>query len=305
MGNQVGESPPAIPPRPVMISAIQTMFKKERPRFLTDEMSLHDLIMHHHKSFPVRMYVTNGYLGATARLTISTGDTYNVHFVKHNKVMLLRDNHDTPYSIPLNSAIEFGLLYEPKEGRKPTDIEEGMVFNSVADILAQQEIPKVVGVLKSWRGEDGKSTLLANEVLLIRSVQRSMFKSKKGLKAYSVTTKSDKFLPEDCTTEFTTEPSYCRLHISDIVEHVKHPKGCQCILFFNSKVMLNREMSSPMQEISQGLFQKVLTIVDQVTETSIIASSLLRRENVCVVGECGWAYFIFLYYFLYLLNVNL
>ena len=285
---QRGKDPdlPLVPPRHSSAGRsatdLKTMFKKDRPAFITNEMSLTDLINRHQKSFPVRIYVTNGYLGATSRLTISTGDRYNVHFVKRTRVMQLKDSHGTPYSIPLNSAIEFGLLYEPKEGRKSADLEQGMIFPALADILAQPEIPRVIAPLKSWSSDDGKTSLLSNEVLIVKSSRRSVFK-KKGLKVYSITTKSDKFIPEDCKAEFTTDPSCCRLHVSDIVDHVKNHKGCHCVLFFNSKVLLNREMSTPGQDFPEELFQMVLTIVDQTTETSIIASSLLCREQVPIV----------------------
>ena len=149
--------------------------------------------------------------------------------------MLFRDHHDTPYSIPLNSAIEFGLLYEPKEGRRPTDLEMGMVFPSIADLVSQPETPKVVTALKTWQSKDGKVSVLTNEVLVIKSVQRSVF-TKKGVRVHSLTTKSDKFLSEDCSTQFSTQPALCRLHITDIVEHLKSPKGARCVLFLNSQV---------------------------------------------------------------------
>ena len=159
--------------------------------------------------------------------------------------MLFRDHHDTPYSIPLNSAIEFGLLYEPKEGRKPTDVETGVVFSSVADLLSQPETPKVVSVMKSWQSGDGKTSLVTNEVLVIKSVQRSLF-TKKGMRVVSLTTKSDKFLSEECCTPFTTQPALCRLHITDIVHNLKQPKGLQCVLYLNSQVSSSPSLNQPL-----------------------------------------------------------
>ncbi|CAI8046858.1 hypothetical protein GBAR_LOCUS25911 [Geodia barretti] len=269
------EAPPTLPPRPV--TAVQKTFKRAQPKFLTGDLSFEHLIKHYQKSFPLRVYITNGYLGATSRLTISTGDMYNIHFMKSTKVMLFKDSHDTPYSIPLNSAIEFGLLYQPRQGRKPAEIETGVVFSSVADLLSQPETPRVVVVLKSWQSSDGKTSVVTNEVLFVRGTQRSLF-GKKGMKVFSRTTKSDKFLAEDCNTQFSTQPSLCRVHITDIVDHIRQPKGEKCVLFLNSQVLMNREMSSSVQTIPDDLFAKVLTILDQVTETSLIASSMLHRR---------------------------
>lgn len=279
----VEETPPAVPPRPIPPPPKQLIVREQAKR-MSSNMGLADLIKNHHKSFPLRILITNGYLGETARSTISTGDRYNIHFLKHTRVMLFRDSYDTPYSIPINSAIEFSPLYEPKEGRKPEDVDVGVVFTSVADIMAQADTPKMVAVLGSWQSHDHKVSLLTNETLIIKSTQRSMF-SKKGLKVYSLTTKSNKFIPEDCPMSFSTQPTLCRLHITDIMEHLKNPKGLHFVLFLNSQVLENRELSSTLQEIPQELFQKVLTLVDQVTETSLIASSVLAKRkvnNVCV-----------------------
>ena len=52
------------------------------------------------------------------------------------------------------------------------------------------------------------------------------------------------------------------------------------------QVLMNRETSSSVQTIPDDLFDKVLTIVDQVTETSLIASSLLHRRPVSLEVEC-------------------
>lgn len=57
-------------------------------------------------------------------------------------------------------------------------------------------------------------------------------------------------------------------------------------LFSLLQVLMNRETSSSVQTIPDDLFDKVLTIVDQVTETSLIASSLLHRRPVSLEAEC-------------------
>lgn len=43
---------------------------------------------------------------------------FNVHLVKHTKVVRLSDSHGTIYSVPLNSSIEFGLVYDPIENSR-------------------------------------------------------------------------------------------------------------------------------------------------------------------------------------------
>ena len=48
------------------------------------------------------------------RFVISSGDVYNFHFVKTERVASIRDCGGSRFSIPLNSAIEFGALYNPR-----------------------------------------------------------------------------------------------------------------------------------------------------------------------------------------------
>ena len=44
---------------------------------------------------------------------ISSGDVYNFHFVKNEKIASIKDCGGSSFSIPLNSAIQFGVLYNP------------------------------------------------------------------------------------------------------------------------------------------------------------------------------------------------
>ncbi len=46
---------------------------------------------------------------------VSTDDMFNVHLVKRAKVVRVNDSHGVIYSVPLNSSIEFGLVYDPME----------------------------------------------------------------------------------------------------------------------------------------------------------------------------------------------
>ena len=48
------------------------------------------------------------------RFVISSGDIYNFHFVKNEKMFSIRDSGGMNFSIPLNSAVEFGVLYNPR-----------------------------------------------------------------------------------------------------------------------------------------------------------------------------------------------
>ena len=154
--------------------------KKKKEVFLSDSMHLLDFVQRYPKSFPVHIQVLKGYCGPRSRLTISTNDTYNIHFLKHTKVVIIKDAHDTPYSIPLNSAIEFGLVYNPNDNR--SEAINGLIFEKISDITAAHTPPKVFCALKAFRGEDEKSSVYDNEVLIMKQVLKPRFKCKGALK---------------------------------------------------------------------------------------------------------------------------
>ncbi len=104
-------------------------------------MSLSQLARNYSKSCPLQIRILKGYCGQTTRLTLSSQDTFNVHFLKRVKVVVVQDAHGSPYSIPLNSAVEFGLVYDPNNDRSQG--LEGHRFERVADILALSDLPKV------------------------------------------------------------------------------------------------------------------------------------------------------------------
>ena len=47
------------------------------------------------------------------RYIISTGDIYNFHFVKNEKMLSVSGSDTSNFSIPFNSKIKFGILYNP------------------------------------------------------------------------------------------------------------------------------------------------------------------------------------------------
>lgn len=50
---------------------------------------------------------------------------FNIHLVKRAKVVRVTDAHGTVYIVPLNSSIEFGLVYDPMESRGSAEAVAG------------------------------------------------------------------------------------------------------------------------------------------------------------------------------------
>ena len=249
---------------------------------LSERMLLPEFVKKYSQSFPLHIKVLRGYCGPSSRLTISTSDTYNIHFIKHTKVVAIKDAHDTPYSIPLNSAIEFGMVYDPNNNH--SEAVNGLTFGKVSEIIGLPIPPKVFCALEAFQGEDEKSTLYDNEILVVKQVLKSRFKSKKALKVYSLLTQSEKLLQEDCSGHFTTQPYMVRMHLPEMIEHVINPFPHQAIIFFGAEVYQNPEMEAQVQDLASSVLSKVITMCHCMTETSLIASSLVtnkRRRPYC------------------------
>ena len=139
---QLPEVPNSPRPHTQTVSVpMHTVSKMPNDRQISDGMSLSQLAKRYSKSCPFRMRILKGYCGQTMRLTLSSQDTYNVHLVKHTQVMLIRDAHKTPYSVPLNSAVEFGIIYD--RNNQCSETLEVQKFERVSDILALTNPPKV------------------------------------------------------------------------------------------------------------------------------------------------------------------
>ena len=65
--------------------------------------------------------------------TVSADDTYSIHFVKRVKVVHIVDIHNQQYSVPVNSSVEFGLVYDSnKTGKGTEDSLSGKCKDSIA-----------------------------------------------------------------------------------------------------------------------------------------------------------------------------
>ena len=250
---------------------------------LSERMLLPEFVKKYSQSFPLHIKVLKGYCGPSSRLTISTSDTYNIHFIKHTKVVAIKDAHNTPYSIPLNSAIEFGMVYDPNNNH--SEAVNGLTFGKVSEIIGLPIPPKVFCALEAFQGEDEKK-MFDDEILVVKQVLKSRFKSKRALKVYSLLTQSEKLLQEDCSGQFTTQPYMVRMHLPEMIEHVINPFPHQAIIFFGAEVYQNPEMEVQVQDLASSVLSKVITMCHCMTETSLIASSLVTNKRQRPYCDC-------------------
>ena len=84
-------------------------------------------------------------------------------------------------------------------------------------------------------------------------VHKSKYKHKKSLRVYSVTSKMEKILPEECCGEFTTEPYHTRVLVGDLLEHSPDPMPCGALLYLNADVY-----ATPSTSIYVSLFSIIM-----------------------------------------------
>ena len=231
-------------------------------------VSLQQFVRKHSKSLPARVKVIRGYYGQSEDLELITDDLYNVHFVKHQKVVTIKDTQGTMYSVPLASILQFGLVFNEQESM------DGTTFHKASDIMALKVLPKVVCAMKAFRGADESSSVQKNEILKIQSIE---MRGKAVLKVFSFTRNSVKVLQANCKGRFSTKPSLIRLHLPDILTCIP----CKAVMFIDETVTT----LATAKVFPSSILSGPILIAESKVETSLVAS--FSRETACEGSEIG------------------
>ena len=226
-------------------------------------ITLREVVQKYSNSFPIRIRVLQGYCSEDSEVNISTDDMYNIHFVKHTKVVTIRDEDGVTYSLPLGSAMKFGLIYNPSSNLD--EALSGYDFERVSNIMAAPIFPKIIRATKSVHNSDDKSALEEGELLVIHHVHKTLLKGRKGLKVFSLLTKSEKILLDDCCGHFSTKPSLVQLNLPEIVQYIPSP-------FPSLAVMYSTSGSTMQLHNLPGTQSRVITMCGNSSETSLVAS---------------------------------
>ena len=260
------ETQPPLPPKSKTMShhsVRQGEDLKVLPADLECSLTLTELADHYCNSFPVQVRVVQGFYGQTSSQTFNSHDTYNIICLKDEQVLVIQDENQHHYSIPVNSAIQFSLLYRHEEAVR------GQIFRKVANIVALEAPPKVVCATKSGSGVE------RNEVLVIQGVHKPQTKGKNGLKVFSLLTRSKKTLPHDCSGDFSTDPSLIRMYPTDIHASLNHTLfPCDAKLYFNSDVA-DQLQSLPVP----GYLNGVITIRELNARRSLVAYQVFNEDH--------------------------
>ena len=191
--------------------------------------TIRSLIEKYPRYVPVRVRVLQGYCSDTADINISTGDLYDIQQIKTTKVVTIRDQDGMSCRVPIQSAMKFGLVFNLS-----SNYDEGLcgyTFKTVSDLTSLTILPKIVCTMRAYEGNDARGSVQENEILIIQQALKSMFRGKRGIKVYSLLTRTEKVLPEECDVGFSTNPSLVRLHPSDIIEHIANPFPAHAVMY--------------------------------------------------------------------------
>lgn len=247
-------TPPPLPKRPDNLTPPNS---RKTSQVISSEMALRDAIHKYSGCFPLRIKVLQGYCSDITDVNISTDDVYDIHLVKETKVVSVKSESGMTYRIPLGSPQKVGLIYNPTN-----DYEKGLngyVFRTISDITSLPILPKVICATQEARSTDRKYLVEENEVLIVRQVHRTLFKGKKGLKVYSLISKSEKTLPDDCDGYFSTKPSLVRMHLPEIIEYIPKPFPVRAVIYSARE---NTQLSDQTGKLRVGKFNINFELVE-------------------------------------------
>ena len=276
-------SPPSPPPPRRTASTPQSITGEN---ILPDEaankkLSLSEFVSLYHKEFPIQVRVCKGFCGPSEDTSISEDDCFNVYFVKHTKIVTVEYDNGSRYRVPLNSAISFGILYNPHNNLN--DAMKGYRFETVADLLRVSTLPVLVFARKAFQGSSAESSISANEHLLVKKMVSKRLGTKKQLKVFSLKENKEKVLNPNCAGNFKTKPKYVRLFLPEILKHLPDIFPCKAVLYNVSSLAAERSavMSGglPNRPGSMTKFgsASLVTMMHSTTETSIVAASVLEQ----------------------------
>ena len=222
-------------------------------------MSLQDFISEYQNELPLQVRITQG---IKSNRELSQGSMYNIHFIEEVDVVEMRVTDNVVYQIPLNSAIECGIIYNPTN--RVEDAIQGFLFDTAGEIVNCGEIPQLVCALKAHETSTYESSVQVGDVICIKAKNsKSIKKLLKGKMVSCIHVRSGdkKKLPETCHGSFSTAPTDTKLHLPELTKYLPLPQ--HCILYYNG---------ANSQEISSLLPAGIVTLEKVTTATNVIVT---------------------------------
>ena len=100
--------------------------------------------------------------------------------------MCIQDSCGTHFSVPFNSAISFGLIYNPFN--EPISAVRQYSFTSAGEIITSKCPPRIIRATKEFKSKDPKSSVFKDEILIVKRINQSRKKRKEYIRVHSLLT---------------------------------------------------------------------------------------------------------------------
>lgn len=244
---------------PELKAAMEGTYSLSTLKFKSIELS--DFVLKHSNLLPVSVNVIGGFC-TVSDISIACSERLNFHFVKHSKVVVLTGSEGLDqYSVPVNSPLKFGLLFNPVGDEQ--EAISGYYYRTAGDIIGLRALPAVVCATQDYKSHYAESSVEAGEVLVIKAVKSSSFPGRgKVLKVHSLRY-GDKQLSEKCSGHFSTRPEDVKLEVSVLLQH-------SICLPHKALLFANDDMSS---SLPPSMTESPILLERIKGETSVIATS--------------------------------
>ena len=204
---------------------------------------------------PALIRFVHGYYGKTSRYSVSAGDCFLVNFLMSTRVLTIKDVAGREYTVPLSSAIKFGLLCEDNAGPK-----------TISNILARKSLPHTMCALNNGEDKKGKIAINEGDVLTVND------RKQKTLHCHNLTTKSDVLLRKGFVGKFTLESAKIKMYPHDIVNYLPSVFPCAAIMYSNHD-------STEVELCSYFLSEKSVTLTGCRTDISVVATETSASDS--------------------------
>lgn len=212
---------------------------------------------------PTRVRVEQGYFDFERNFGVTTGEVYNMHFIKKVRSVSLLDSHSQRHILPLNASVEYSILHDPDGDQERA--RAGYLYRRAGDIMALKMLPTVVRAKNAYQGGDPTSSVDAYEMLIVLQVtKKHKFMRNRVLSVYSVTHSRKKTLSEECEGNFSTDPYGTKLFLPEILSHLANPFPATALMFISPDVT---------HSIPLHLFDEPLVLEGLVESRSVIATA--------------------------------
>ncbi len=253
--------------------------EKDLRRMSTAEVKLFDYVSLNSSHLPKRVRISKGFCSDSTEVTMSQGEEFDLHFLLEVKSALVTDPYGIRYSIPLNSAARFSIVYDPFEVERVA--LSGFHFQTAGVIMDLKSPPIVVAATQAFDGGRAESSVEAGEILVVEGI-KNVFHGRL-LKVFSLRHNVVKYLDERCMGGFMTNPEMIKMSLAEVFE-CSIPLPQKVALTPADAISLPTTHRSNLHILRQFMMAKSVVATTTTTLTESSADPLPNEQQLPVIS---------------------